>query len=77
MTRPTNLTIRGVWTNDVNTMAAETARTRWPQTIQNMVDDIARSAALTADSAAAEEGKGIADRLSALRRAIESDAALL
>lgn len=71
----TTIQVRGVWTNDAGSMAAETAKTRWPHTVQNMVDDVSRTAASASEKVAAE-GKVIAAALTSLKAEIEDDAQL-
>jgi hypothetical protein len=69
--------VRGVRTDDNGTMAYETARTRWPVTVQKMVEDCERSADETAQSDAAQaEMKELSNKLRDLKASIERDAKL-
>jgi hypothetical protein len=67
---------KAVWTNDAGSMAQDTARTRWPQTVQKMVDDVAESLKSCSDIAKLAEGKSIMAHLCALKDAISNDAAI-
>jgi hypothetical protein len=65
--------IRPVWTNDAGSMAADTAKTRWPKTVQNMVEDVEQSAWASSDPTTKEEGLRIAEELKRIRIEIEGD----
>lgn len=68
---------RPVWTSDEGTMAQDTAASRWPRIVQDMVDDLEESIAEAADRPAAQaERASIRDALVALRDEIARDAAL-
>ena len=62
-----------MWTDDAGTMAYDTARTRWPKGVQNMVDDLSKSAAEAESDDAAREAHSLVRRLSMLRASIERD----
>lgn len=69
--------IRGVRTDDEGTMAYETARTRWPVTVQKMSEDCALSANTTDKGPAAQhEMKELSMKLQRLKQSIEKDGKL-
>lgn len=58
--------VRGVWTSDEGTMAAETARTRWPGIVKKMIMDVeASKLGLASDK--------IVNSLQTLKQDIEQD----
>ena len=68
---------RPVWTSDNGTMAQETAKTRWPRIVNDMVEDVqqtVREAELT--SVNKEEGVQVISMLESLRDEISGDAPL-
>lgn len=68
---------REVWTSDPGSMAAETAATRWPRIVQDMVDEVAQT--IENRSILPEkrhEGEDIVGSLKQLKAEIEQDEAL-
>lgn len=61
-----------VWTNDEGTMAWETARSRWANTIQNMADDL-KSSLSGASPEQRAEGELLLSRLLGLKEDVEQD----
>jgi anti-sigma28 factor (negative regulator of flagellin synthesis) len=62
-----------VWTNTEGSMAAETVRKRWPQTVTNMAEDIKQSAAELDIAAKKEEGFEIARAVEELKAEIQQN----
>ena len=70
-------TIRPVWTDDQGSMAQDTARSRWPKTVENMVDDMKVSLRATGeDKDKEEEGIELIKRLKEMKNEIERDSEL-
>jgi hypothetical protein len=65
--------VRPVWTNDARSMAADTAKTRWPKTVQNMVEDMDQSTREVAamELEKKEEGLRIAEELKRISKEIQ------
>ena len=70
--------VRPVWTSDAGSMAADTAKTRWPKTVQNMVEDMEQSTREVAamELEKKEEGLGIAEELKRIGKEIQRDGRL-
>jgi hypothetical protein len=62
-----------VWTDTEGSMAAETVRKRWPQTVKNMAEDVKQSAVELDIAAKREEGLEIAGALERLRAEIQQN----
>lgn len=68
---------RPVWTSDEETMAQETANSRWPKIVSGMIDDVGSEIAVLSDSLPGrDEGREFVQQLDALKEDIENDAAL-
>lgn len=77
MTKTLDEPVRGVRTDDEGSMAWDTARTRWPVTVQKMIDDCEQTAKETEkNSAAHHEMKALSGKLGDLKRSIEEDGKL-
>lgn len=50
---------REVWTSEEGSMARETAITRWPKIVQNMIDDVEETFGQLAAPEQIEEGRRI------------------
>jgi hypothetical protein len=62
-----------VWTSEEGSMARETARTRWPKIVQNMVDDLEASLSETDELDHIEEGRRIQATLRIINGEIMQD----
>lgn len=65
------------WTSDKESMAFETASTRWPRIVQDMADDVrAAAGSAGASGAARDEAKSVASAIEAIKEEIVKDAKL-
>ncbi|KAB5536269.1 hypothetical protein GE09DRAFT_1006503, partial [Coniochaeta sp. 2T2.1] len=64
---------REVWTSEEGSMARETAITRWPKIVQNMVDDVEESLGQFDNPAQIEEGRRIQATLRIIKNEIMQD----
>ncbi|KAB5542542.1 hypothetical protein GE09DRAFT_924314, partial [Coniochaeta sp. 2T2.1] len=62
-----------VWTSEEGSMARETATTRWPKIVQNMVDDVEQSLGQFDNPAQIEEGRRIQATLRIVKNEIMQD----
>lgn len=69
-------TPKAVWTNDIGSMAEDTARTRWPLTVQNMVDDVNETLQGSLSEEERKEGLGLVAALQALKQDIIDNKAI-
>lgn len=65
--------VKSVWTSDEGTMARETAISRWPRLVQNMIDDVSITGAKLSPSSALDEIKSIQRELEYLKSEIIND----
>jgi hypothetical protein len=65
--------VKSVWTSDEGTMAKETAETRWPKLVQNMIDDVSSTSNNVSPSRALDEIKSIQAKLECLQAEIIND----
>ncbi|RGP79407.1 hypothetical protein FLONG3_2462 [Fusarium longipes] len=68
--------VKSVWTSDEGTMAKETAQSRWPKLVQNMIDDVSSTSKNISPSRALDEIKLIQGKLETLQTEIIDDAEL-
>ena len=62
-----------VWTSEEGSMARETAITRWPKIVQNMVDDMEGSLSQSDNPEQIDEGRRIQASLKIIKQEIMQD----
>ena len=65
--------VKEVWTSDDGTMAKQTAATRWPGIVQDMIHDVGQTAAQMPDGPPKSEGHAIQMALKTLKDEIQQD----
>lgn len=76
-TQPGPNVVRSVWTSDEGTMARDTAITRWPKIVQQVIDDIERRQDESSTACRARtEGMSILIALAVLKTDIMKNAVL-
>jgi hypothetical protein len=67
------VTPKEVWTSEEGSMARETAITRWPKTVQNMVEDMEETIVQTENADKVAEGRRIQATLGIIKHEIQLD----
>lgn len=65
--------LKEVWTSEEGSMARETAITRWPKIVQNMIDDMEETFRQSDNSEQIEEGRRIQATLRIIKNEIMQD----
>jgi hypothetical protein len=64
---------REVWTSEEGSMARETAITRWPKIVQNMIDDVEETFGQSDSPEKIEEGRRIQATLKIIKEEISQN----